>query len=74
MYILWVGQGEKIAKVDCTHLIPLILTVRDQMRYYPYARYEIWDGENHCLYESKYDRFQRSKAGWRIVKGPREEA
>lgn len=73
MYYLFMSQGEKKAKVECSHLIPLIVTVKDQMKYYPYAVYEIWEGDDECLYESKYDRFQRAKAGWRIIKGPREE-
>ena len=73
MYTLHMKQGEKAAKVECTALIPLVLTVKDQMKYYPYAIYEIWDGEDECLYESRRgDRFQRAKAGWRIIKGPRE--
>lgn len=75
MYVLWMRQGDKQAKVECTHLIPLVLTVKDQMKYYPYAIYEIWDGETQCLYESKRgDRFQRAKAGWRIIKGNKEDA
>lgn len=74
MYTLKVKQDERAVDVHCDNLIPLVLAVKDQRKYCPYAQFEIWDEDDTCLYDCRYDELKRVKSGWRIVRNVYKQA